>query len=333
MKVLFLVAELESANGICVQSVVKHLAERNTEVHVLTCHDQTTEKYKNENSSITVVSIPTKGFARITEWLKGIEGKLKGPANALSSNLHRIWVLACYPCWPMTSVLRVWQFAARAIQIVKDKDIDIVIPIFNSIEMLTAGYWVKKKNRKVKLVPYFLDALSAGQKPRFMREETRLKKALWWEKKLLSDAEGVVMMASAKKSYEKMQQKLDYQDRITFLDIPMLTPQEIPTSRIQRRHFPKEEVIFFFAGAMARNIRDPKYFIELFSSITEPSWNLYLAGSSDYGFNEERFQDSLFGSTSSYTDQRNDGRSRLFSQPRELAVLHGTQQNFRVYGI
>ena len=282
MKALFLVSHIDSTNGICVQTVAKRLVEKGVEVHILTQSNQTAEDMKKAENGICVYTVSENPISKQMKRAGAMKGRLGTVFASMYKTIHRLWVLLCYPCWPMTSPLRAWKFSNKAAEIVKEKNIDVIIPIYGSVETLLAANSTKKQIPQVKLVPYFLDALLAGQTPRLMKPETKQKKAIWWEKKLLSNADGIVMMNAAKKCYEDFSAGLDYYDRITFLDIPMLLMQNNGEKSGQRRNFPKDETVFFFAGAMARNIRDPRKTLEIFMQTKNPQWRLYLAGTSDY---------------------------------------------------
>lgn len=282
MKVLFIVSRLGSANGICAYNVASFLAERGIDVRFLAQDHMKTRKPVDGTGRIEVITVTPSIYLRLKNEFSALNGRIGTWICSLLDLLDRVWVLLCYPCWPLKAPALAKRFAAKAVELVEREAIDIVIPVYTSIEMLIAGNMVKQKCSGVKLIPYFLDALSAGQKPRFMSQQTKLKKALRWEKKLLSNADGIVMMAAAKKSYDVIDQNLEYLDRTVFLDIPMLNCRESVKSTRSRKYFPENEKVFFFAGAMARNIRDPQKLLELFRSAEAPNWGLYLAGSSDY---------------------------------------------------
>lgn len=253
MRCLFIIPDIKSGSGVCVKEVAGLLYNQGHEVVVLT-------KFIENESSLDMYSYSNSNRKELS-FLKSIKR------------------IISYPIWPFISYKEFKAILMKSKELIESKNIDVVIATYNPIESLYAAHMLKYKYH-IMYVAYFLDALFAGQKPKFMPERLKMMLALFWEKKVLRNADQVIMMKSAEVAYNRLIAKLPYLKITKFLDLPLYKP--IKHQDKNRVHFPQSEVIFFYAGALPRNIRDPKFFLEFFSKYAGPNHHLYLAGSGDY---------------------------------------------------
>lgn len=277
-KVLFLVYDLDSASGICVQKVASELYHRNMEVFILTKSSEIRQPYDAPYGA-KVYSVLSDTLDR---WKEQLEGKDSGISRVMSKLVTlaiRARVVLCYPVWPLNSFSFSRRFAAAAKKIAQEKNIHAVIPVYNTIDALIAADALKKENVHIKNIPYLLDAFYGGQTPKLMSEKKKRKKALWWEKKLFHHADGVVMMRSAQNSYGQDGIAPAHLEKTVFLDIPMLC---LDSKIHEVKSTGQGNGVFLFAGSMPRNIREPKALLNIFQAVEEPGWQLHLAGNSDF---------------------------------------------------
>jgi glycosyltransferase involved in cell wall biosynthesis len=282
LKILFLIENYDSASGICIKEVAGELAHKGNSVTVLTQAGRRSNEQGNNEMNFDIITVRPDLLTSLSEKASSPTEKDIGATAKIMSAARRLQVVLTYPTWPLKSPFFSARFYKAAEKITREKQIDVIIPIYNTVEALIAGSKVKQKNRRVLYVPYFLDPLFGGQTPRFMSEKTKQKKALAWEKKLLGSADGIVMMSSSRDSYKKMGVSPDYLAKTEFLDLPLLIPRETPDHVSHRSYFPEDEIVFLFAGSTPRNIRNPEFFLKLFAGIDRPDWHLYLAGNSDF---------------------------------------------------
>lgn len=268
---LFIVTEIDSASGICVQNVAKELIENKWNVLILT---------QNESKSLMENKDGIIWYTVRRHWsTKSVVyyGKVK---RFLIQNLKRLQILLLSPLWPLYAPGLSLRMSRVAWNIAYNNQVDVVIPIYNTIDALIAGCYVKKKKKDIQLIPYFLDSLVGGQCASFMKEQVRQKKAVKCEKKIMSFADVAIMMNGAKKKYEELELSLDYLDKVFFLDIPMLS-SKVVFEKINKK-YRQDEIVFLFVGSMPRNIRSPLACINMFQKLTNPSYRLYFIGTTDY---------------------------------------------------
>ncbi len=255
MKVLFIIPDLDSGSGTCIKTVSNEMLSKGHDCHILT-------RYK--------VEIENQG-EKVTGYFKSQRNN-----NRWVLSLKRILL---YPIWPFFSFREFKNLIEETNKIVKKEKIDVVVSVYNPIESLFVGYIIKKKFPYVLFVAYFLDALLAGQRPRFMPEWIRRRKALRIENRLLSNADSVIMMKAVEPIYIQEKTNIRFFNKITFLDLPLYKPKNVPNN-IVRHHFPDNQLVCFFAGALPRNIREPHYILNLFSKFN--NIHFYIAGRGDF---------------------------------------------------
>lgn len=277
-KILFLMMELDSASGICVQNVARELSGRGYEIHILTKSPEKKVKPYQTEYGARVHGVTAGWLDRIC-WKCDRSASHAGKSlGRLMMQLQRAKVVFCYPTWPLKDFVFSRRLTKKAKEMARKEKIDIVIPAYNTIDALIAADAVKRADPNILYVPYMLDAFYGGQTPRLMTEKQKRKKALRWENRLFARSDGVVMMNPARDSYAKDGIRPEYLDRTVFLDLPMLQEASVPDCGTKH----PGETVFLFAGSMPRNIRDPKYLLELFRSMAQPHWRLWFVGPSDF---------------------------------------------------
>lgn len=157
---------------------------------------------------------------------------------------------------------------------------DVIITPYNYLDSVVVGHKIKEEyGSKLLFVPYFLDGLLAGPSMWLMSKSEHDKRAIAVENQILSNADAIVMMKSAKTKYEKEKGKLNFYNKILYLDLPLYEPRN---SNSVRSFFPSNQIILFFAGSMPKHVRNPKFFLQVFNGIEDPNIHFYIAGTSAY---------------------------------------------------
>lgn len=168
---------------------------------------------------------------------------------------------------------------------------DILIASFLPIESLDAGKKLKRLyGDKIIYIPYLLDGLLSGPKLRFMPKSVHDMIAIREENKLFEEVDSVVLMEAARAKHSLYKGKLKFNGKIYYLDLPLFQPIT-PRRYKERKYFPQNQKIIFFAGSMARNVRNPLPFLRLFVRINDPLLHIYFAGSSDFGEYLKEYED------------------------------------------
>ena len=254
-----------SPNSICFQNIIDELPEDKYEVSVLCYKDGLEDTSKAKTIKISRGLIQT------------ILYKFEDRKSSISSIIVRILLLlqkikhiAFYCVWPWCDPV----VTLRAIRAVKKANqthhYDIIVAVHMPLSSLIVAHIMKKKHPGIQYIAYFLDSLSGGAPPRFMSEETYSRKAIKWERKLLSNADDIVFMESSRDYHEKIYQNTELVSRITYLDLPMLR---------RRAPMPEEDKnLFVYVGSLAPSVRSPEFFLKVFSTVDDDNWRLVFIG-------------------------------------------------------
>lgn len=273
-KYLFIVTEIESANGICCLNVMNEIKKEGNEVYCITNYDGEKTYKKNEINFFTVKPRLNYVFNRLS---RKIENKFLRRLFLMCITLiNKFKLLLSVGTWPLISPLYSYRIYRMAKKIVKEYNIDCIIPVYSQIDTLIAANIIKKNNDNIVYIPYFLDALSGGYGPRMFSDNWVINRGLKWEKKLLSNADIIIMMESVRNYYDKIKDKISYYDKIFFVDLPLLNEVNLKNGKKKDNN-----IIILYAGSLPSGIRNPEYFINLFSRIKSKNINLYFIGTKD----------------------------------------------------
>lgn len=152
---------------------------------------------------------------------------------------------------------------------------DTLVAVHVPLSSLITGFVMKKKHPEIKYIAYFLDSLSGGLAPRFMKKETFERKAITWEKYLLKNADNVVFMEASREYHEKIYKGKDELLPISYLDLPML--KEISYMNGEKNGEKNGET-FVYVGSLSPAVRSPEFFLRVFSSVNYKDWRLFFIG-------------------------------------------------------
>lgn len=261
MKILFIIEDLDGANGQCIKAVSREAVRQGHQVHILAgVYSQKDVEYCDVSVAFPNKKTKNAGSMTKREYIKS-----------------KIIQLFHYPTWPLMDFGYLRTLQNKADDLLDKELFDIVVCTYGGVTPIIIGHRLKKKKPYVKFVAYFLDAFFHGAGIRPLPSWYTNKMALIWERRLLNNADGIVKMKSVEPAYKKVSE--NFLKRTAFLDIPLYAPFDYSS---EKRYFPKDQKVIFFAGTMPQGIRPPQYFLQLFNMIDEPNLHLYLAGTSDY---------------------------------------------------
>lgn len=255
-KILFIILELESASGICVKNVASYLAENGYEVEILT---QGVEETVFKTNLYTIRVIKAKFLYRMSMKIN------RSSIKSVFDYLYAIQVaMTSLIMWPMNAPI----FAKRLSRILtylhKENDYDIIIPVYTQIEPLVAAKQIKDNNKDIKYMPYFLDSLSGGPTPRLLSKKKKMEKGLRWERKLLKNADGIVMMKSSQNHHKRNSSGEEYYSRIFFLDIPLYSKLQIKEKKVN-----SNRIVITYVGSLPLRIRNPFWGLKLLQELND----------------------------------------------------------------
>ena len=257
-KILIVVLEEDSATGICVKNVVKCLSDKKYSIDVLSVGLK--EKDEIINDRIRIMHISPKFAIKLKE-MRAIRKNRK--IISISAMLYKMQVaITSLVMWPWNAPFFTVKLFSKMKMLHKEQNYAIIIPVYTQVDPIIAGYWMKRKYSEILYVPYFLDALSGGPTPRLLSTEQKIKKGLKWEKKLLSNADRIVVMQSSAEHHKRYSSEMAYYSNMRFLDIPMLLePKKIDNFNEKKENANK--IILTYLGSMPLSIRNPYYALNL----------------------------------------------------------------------
>lgn len=274
-RVLFVITERNSANGICLKSVMEELMNNGYKVFCVTNREYRDNVYFYQNG-VEFYTVRPRLSYRISSYLKtkchyNLGDKI---LNLFGYMLNKFALFFSYFYWPIISLGFTFRLMKVVGKVVRHKDIDIVVPIYTQIDSLIAAKKVKSDCPEIKIVPYFLDAFAAGFGPKLFSRAWIIKRGLRWEKYLLKDVDKIVMMQSARPFYEQKRNDIEYFDKIQFIDLPLFNP----VNSYKRTKYADTEIKMLYVGSIPVHIRNPKFFLDAFMRTSNSSFKLQIVG-------------------------------------------------------
>lgn len=265
MNILLLVTELNSANGICAQSVMKECVSRGHSVYCLT----NLENHGNLDNTIHYYYVKP----RLVYKLLNDGNRLK---KTIGTVLNKLKLILAYPTWPLISPSYAQRIYRTAKAICQENNIDMIIPIYTQIDTLIAANRIKKEMPDIQYVPYFLDSLSGGYGPKLFSREWTIRRGIKWEKRLLPTADKIVMMESSRSHYEKYCTEESYFSKIIFSDLPLISqPKELASLKQTT-----DIIELLYIGSIPLHIRNPEPFLKVFCKTKSNHYRLHIIGTS-----------------------------------------------------
>ena len=214
MNILFIVTDGKSANGICVKAIMNEMVKRKTyNVYCVTNREKGKPFHFVEDKISMMEAICADG----------VNSPSKKIFRLLLKLLNKATLLLSIPTWPLISRGYAKRIYKAAKTVSTQNKIDLIIPVFQQIEALVAANRIKEYNPSIVYIPYFLDSLSGGQGPRQFSKKWSIERGKRWERKLLKNADYIVMMQSAKEHYSNNFINETYYARIDLLDLPIFS--------------------------------------------------------------------------------------------------------------
>lgn len=275
MKFLFIVNESESANGVCTKAVMRLLAKDN-EVICITNREYGYLK-EFEEDFIKYFTIVPRLVCKIESYMchTKISPKNRVLCRFIMQILNKAKLAFSIFSWPLISPLYTSRIYRKAHEICKEKNIDVIVPVYTQIDTLIAATLIKKIYPNIEYIPYFLDSFSGGYGPRYFTEKQIRNRGLKWEKKLLSNADYIIFMESSRKHHERYSKNMPYYHKIRFFDLPLLfTYDNVPENQL----LDNSTYNIVYVGSLPSGIRSPEYILKVFSLIKNEKFNLYFIG-------------------------------------------------------
>lgn len=255
-----------SPNSICMQAIINGLPKEDYKIKVVCYEDGFSTEY-----SFPVIKISRGIIQRLLYRFEQSSSRLSKRVIQILRKAINAKQIFCYLIWPWTDPVFTLKELRCARSIYKTDKYDIIIAIYMPLSSLIVANRIKKEHPKVIYIPYFLDALSGGNAPRFMKQTTYENKARKWEKRLTENADKIVFMKSVQQHISKFYKESEIVKKTVFLDIPLLTKRDY----IARDN---QKMILVYVGSLPVSVRSPEYLLKVFSKIPNDDWEFIFVG-------------------------------------------------------
>ena len=260
-----------SANMICVNNIISSIPFDEYDVHVI-CYDDFAEY--DSTDSVAVHRIRRGLLQSILYYLENKNSSFWRLFKKLILVLAKLKQVIFIPVFPLTDPIFTLREYFVAKKLFKKYNFQKVISVYMPLSSLLVGHFLKNKNPEIQFYPYFLDALVGGNNPSYISRTRFDNKAYKWEKFLISNADKVIYMESARE-YRSNTYKLSDLGKSVYLDIPMIKNRSsvAPVNR--------KGVTILYIGSIQLSMRSPEFFLRLFNKCQNPEWKLIFVGETE----------------------------------------------------
>ena len=274
-----------SAVGFCAYQV-QELLIKHVDVTVLTCKKSSSQGNIDYFEKRKIVRLETPHIRRYNSLMEK-----RSKFGRLLFYLYRIFFAFKKIFWKETIDYTLVNAFVKELASRKE-NIDVIVPLVFPFEGVIAALEFKRLNPNVKVIPYiFDDFVESGSLHvlGFVRNIKRLKHVML-EKRMLEHSDALLAMHPLRGHYQKYFSE-DLLSKIEFLEHPLLSQPKLlgPASD-------KHVVECCFTGSLIRNVREPKYCLELFEKLElqiPVSINFYTMGNAAHLVNTKRVSNSL----------------------------------------
>lgn len=266
MKIVVVVLQSLSANGLCAKAVIDELAKRGHDV-VWVCNREITDSG----------DLPSAYYVRIKpRCIDNLLARFEGNrlATKIAIAVNRVGMLRALRSWPLISK-RYSKRASRAVA-AASFDADVVIGAYTQIDAIIASHEAKKGNPRLRFIAWYLDSFTGGHGPRFLDAEEIEQRGKRWNRQLLENADVVVAMESSRRFHEEHCCDEPWFDKLRFLDLPLLDINE--TLELRSSAESSKTKFIVYAGTLPEGIRSPEFFIKVLSFIPDESIRVLFVG-------------------------------------------------------
>ncbi|MGN1315816.1 MAG: glycosyltransferase [Acutalibacteraceae bacterium] len=276
---LFIVTEINSANGICSKAVMNELKNAGYNVLCVCNEERGLIKGSYTKDGINYYTVHPRLTYRMESYINTLEsGFKKKIISLLRTVTDKIKLFLSVPTWPLISPSYTYRIYKKANTLCRNEKIDIIVPVYTKMDTMIAARKIKKENPQIKYYPYFLDSLSGGFGPRVFSKEWVIKRGLKWEKRLLNSADKIIMMKSSEEHHRQYSKNRPYYDKMVFLDLPLFIPETNTSEETtEKRDFTE----LLFIGTIPVQVRNPQKFFKVFRLVEGEKYRLTIVGTNN----------------------------------------------------
>jgi len=278
--VLFIVTEINSANGICSKAVMNELSSDGYKVICLSNEERELPKGHYTKDNIDFYTVKPRLIYRLENYLNTMGNSIKKKLLAcFTMLLNKSKLFLSIPSWPLISPLYSYRIYKKARALCKTENVDIIIPVYTKVDALIAAKIIKKQLPDIEYCPYFLDSMSGGFGPRMFSKEWIIKRGLKWERRLLKTADKIFLMKSSEEHHQKYSISEDYYKKMVFLDLPLFIPDN--NEKLEACSEKKDIIELLFIGTIPVQVRSPEQFFKVFKNVKGDNYRLTIVGNNN----------------------------------------------------
>lgn len=282
-KVLFVLGDYlprSMANGLCIDRTSSECVRSGRYDAACLVADPKNKTSYEEIHGVPVYRVKRAWWLRLSEWRKNCRWGVDGFIWIIVGLYKRLVIRPIFHrSLPHNDQTALRGLTRTLFDLHKTHKFDIVVGVNQPLEALMAVQRLKQRCPDVKFVAYFLDALSGGNPLKGFTKDWMIQRGLEWEKRILPDADAVIMMEASRVHHEKYSRDCVYYDKIRYLDIPLLTPP--PKSRSENPFDPKKTNILY-SGSINPPIRDPRFILKFIEQYDQENVVWHFIGNISY---------------------------------------------------
>ena len=269
----------QSANGICIQKIIKELQQRGYEVEcIVNDADHMGKSLTANGVKISFVRPPLAWS--LPELADRQSNKMARAALLL---IRRLYMYARLPLYlisfPSISNMYCNRIRNTIIERISSdrNNVVAVVGVNKPVEALEGAYRASK-HQGIPLIVYFLDPLVGGYENHIVGNKRSFIKTFNLEKKILRDSRRAVFMDEHREKFIERYGD-DYSNKTAFLGAPLLV-NNISEPDMEDVSADKRRIIY--AGAVYKDIRNPEYIMEVFRHVKKATLVMYVTNPEDW---------------------------------------------------
>lgn len=156
-------------------------------------------------------------------------------------------------------------------EIIKSKNIDVIVSIYFPIETLLASIKLKEKYKRLKIMLYEVDSSTDIDIINTISEKMKIYSYIRFMKKCYKKVDNILVMKSHLK-HVKETYKNEINDKLSVFDVPVLLKKE--SYQMNKN---KKTIDFVYGGSLNKNAYSPKPILDFFNlNIEKHEWRLHF---------------------------------------------------------
>lgn len=247
-----------AANSICVQNLAEEFVREGHNVYVMA----TAPEYIGNVETINGVTVWKYFGDPYTKIIKKIKRQDNSFGRLLLKLLQVLRYIIIFWFFPIASPLDINKIYKRSREIIKQKNIDIVIATYMPYDAIKVALLLKKEfDNRIRVVSYHLDMLTNPNNDSNLIVKLKVQKAQKAFKKELSIVDCMLLPNTAFSIDNK---------KVQYVDFPLYIPEKCNTERMNiedNAHFDSKNINVAIVGSLDESNRNPYYFCKLLDSL------------------------------------------------------------------